>query len=382
MEDSSWKKALDGALSKLEVSEMPERGVITQEGYKSAINVVSEKIDQDSEALQKSHATLFANHAESFEGENGQKLANLFEDWRDGDNPPSVPAILLDAADKMGIDKDDPIFQAALMTGIAAEITLDNAYHDNNHFREVVTATMRLVNTNNELATSGQEGVHLMDGQDISKILLAAAGHDLNHDGDGNAPNGVHQQYLLEQGAIDTMLPFMEAAGMDAQDIKDVGTMIRVTDVSAPRDGKSPHTYMKETAKTTQDGGVVPAVSLPPELKDLAINPTLLQSATMLSDADLSPSAAATYEFNQRMTVLMNKEVPAIKVGAGTTKFFCSVVVGGEFSSVAGRAQSQSSLKGMINQADKMLQKQTLDQNMSSKNKVEAKKAPPAQKIK
>jgi len=53
MEDSSWKKALDGALSKLDVSEMPERGVITQEGYRSAIDVVSEKIDQDSGALQK-----------------------------------------------------------------------------------------------------------------------------------------------------------------------------------------------------------------------------------------------------------------------------------------------------------------------------------------
>jgi hypothetical protein len=45
-----------------------------------------------------------------------------------------------------------------------------------------------------------------------------------------------------------------------------------------------------------------------------------MQAAAMLSDADFTPSAAATYNFNQHMTVNLNKEVPFIKLGQATIK--------------------------------------------------------------
>lgn len=388
MSGTDWKEALEAATSKLDIDSMPQQGVINPQSYKEALQRITDGLDDDKKILAQASQTLYGDHTESRPGENGDKLASMFTQWRDNEAP-SVTAVLLDAADKMGIDKDEPAFQAALMTSVAAEVALKNDYHDNNHFREVVTAAVRLAVTNNELAATGEPGVELMDSQDLAKTVLAAAGHDLNHDGNNNSPNGNHTQYLLEQQSMDTMQPYMDAAGMDAQDMEDVRTIVRVTDVSKPPNGKSPHEHLKAVAKAYNEGlgtfgtAFVDAdFDLPPELQKLEKDPKLLQMASIMSDADLTPSAGTNYKFNQRMTVAMNGEAPAIKPGPATTEFFCSIVVGGEFTSTAGRAQLQSSLDGMIGTAKVLRQeleagmKQLNDLNDKVEQKEGKKKQP------
>jgi len=386
MPGTDWKETLEAATSKLDIDNMPQSGVINPQSYKDALKRITSTLEDDKAILAQASQTLYGNHTESRPGENGDKFADTFTQWRDQEAP-SVTAVLLDAADKMGIDKDEPAFQAALMTSVAAEVALQNDYHDNSHFREVVTASIRLAVTNNELAAQGEPGVELLDGHDLAKTVLAAAGHDLNHDGNNNSPNGQHTQYLLEQQSLDTMQPYMDAAGMNAQDMEDVRTIIRVTDVSAPQGGKSPHQHLKATAQAARDGGFkfpdfvdMNVDELPAELKALGTDPKLLQMASIMSDADLTPSAGTNYDFNQRMTVAMHAEAPAIKPGPATTEFFCGVIVGGEFSSAAGRAHMQTSLDGMISTAKDLRQQLEADMKAGVDAKQTVTTAPPAQK--
>lgn len=336
------------------VPALEKNGVVSETHFQKAYEKVLQNLAQDREMLEQDYAFLFGDHTESFAGENGQKLATLFDKWRDADRAPSIPSIVLMAKKHLGIDEEDPCFQAALMTGIAAEIEVDNPYHDNHHFREIVTAALRLVNTTNQMSTQG-EALYI-DTAEVSKILLTAAAHDLNHDGTGNTVDGVHQQYRLEQKSIDTIKPFMKAAFMSVEDQKDVEAIIRVTDVSAPQGGKSPHMHLKTMVHDLETKGQIDSSSAPSELSRLATNPLLLQSAAILSDADLSPSAATTYDFNEKMTHALHGENHAIVAKPETTKFFCSVLVGGSFTSKAGRKQSQTALNAMVGTATRLIQ--------------------------
>lgn len=366
MPETKAQAELKNAISNLDIASIQKQDVITSSNYQKSYQKALKNIDQDMAQLKTQNQTLFGNHVENSDGANGAKLADLYSTWRD-DGPPSVPAILMHAADVMGIDKEEPSFKAAVMTGIAAEIELENSYHDNHHFREVVTAALRYCVTNNEMAADGQ--TELMSGKDIAKTLLAAAGHDLNHDGTGNHENGEHIPYRLEQKSLDAMAPYMAAAGMAQQDIQDVKTAIRVTDVSQPRDGVSPHTHLKTIAKAAETGAKVDISEIPAELQALTSNKILLQTASILSDADLTPSAGTTYDFNQRMTENLHGEVPAISVGPGTTQFFCQQIVGGAFTSAAGQKHSNASLTGMVNTAKK------ISMQLENANKVETPKA-------
>tara|TARA_R110000868_G_scaffold411469_2_gene704427 strand:- start:719 stop:1024 length:306 start_codon:yes stop_codon:yes gene_type:complete len=98
-----------------------------------------------------------------------------------------------------------------------------------------------------------------------------------------------------------------------------------------------------------------------------------MQAAAMLSDADFTPSAAATCNFNQHMTVNLNKEVPFIKLGPDTTKFFCDVVVGGGFSSETGKLQSNSTIAHKIAQAEQLIyqREHAKDQSAAPSNNLE-----------
>lgn len=343
-----WKQILTDAVAKLDLSSFQSCGVVTSESFQATYQDVVDHLIEDFQTLYSAYDVLFDDYREMFGGANGAKLADLFQDWRDADRAPSICSILLAVSDQHDIDQNSPVFQAALLTGIAADITLDNPYHDNNHFREVVAATVRIINTNNELFATETKDVIWIGPQTAAKVLLAAAGHDLNHDGTGNSQGGEHQQYRLEQQSIDTMMPFMQAVGLDDETVEDVQVIIRVTDVSTTENGTSPHAYMKQAAKTAQSGEDIDRESLPEDLRKLATDKMLLQIASILSDADLSPSAATTYDFNQRMSELLQKEIPGMKVGPSSTDFFCKFIVGGEFTSIAGKAQSQSSLTNIM----------------------------------
>lgn len=384
---SVYKQALQQAASAL-AAQAPETfstSFSQTDLVNSSIQSLS-RFDQDIASLKKDAAVLFDGST----GEAaGHKMSDLFNSWRD--RPVSTPAIISFAAEHFGIPPEDKNLQAALMAGIAAEVENDNPYHNNHHFREVTATMARLCATNNDLAASQKTAIFL-ETDNIAKCLLAAAGHDLMHDGKTNSLSGAesHEQYRLENKAIEAINPFMKIAGMSGRDREDVRVMIRITDISAKPGAASPHKYLKEAAQFTQthismppellqnppvetilttppdiaaeklpssfislppDAGKSPLPqqwSLPPELADLAQSPQLLTMATLMSDADLGPSTATNFDYSRHMTTLLSQENPALADSNKTLDGFLNFVVGGELTSQAGRTASGATLQSIM----------------------------------
>lgn len=301
--------------------------------------------DADVERVKREGAVLFASPPAS-----GDALAALFDIWRK--DPPSTAAVITAAAQTLGIDETTPAFKAALMAGIAADVDPGHAYHNTSHFREVTCSMARLLGVNNELAASGANGAELLDGNAMAKCLLAAASHDLLHSGGNNTVAGVHQRYRLEDKAIGAAIPFMQLAGLRKRDIEDVRAMIRVTDISKDATGFSPHKLLREIhAEAFEGAEIVKPLPRPKELARLGKDHTLLLMAALMSDADLTPSAATAYDFSRRQTTLMHAENPDIKDNDAALAGFLKYLVGGSFTSAAGKTAGQAALDGIYKDA-------------------------------
>jgi hypothetical protein len=301
--------------------------------------------DDDVERVKREGAVLFATPPAS-----GDALAALFDIWRK--DPPSTAAVVTVAAQALGIDEDAPAYKAALMAAIAADVDPGHAYHNTSHFREVTCSMARLLTVNNELAASGAKGTELLDSDSMAKCLLAAASHDLLHSGGNNTVAGVHQRYRLEDKAIGAAEPFMQLAGMKARDIEDVRVMIRVTDISKDAGGFSPHNLLREIyGETFEDKEIEKRPARPKELARLGKDDRLLVMAALMSDADLTPSAATAYDFSRRQTTLMNRENPDIKDNDASLAGFLKFLMGGTFTSVAGKTAGQTALDGIYQDA-------------------------------
>jgi|GEM_PF-1776719 len=368
-------------------------GTFTQEALINSSIETVRNFDDDISRLKKDAHILFKSP--DAQKNAGNDLAQLFDKWRD--NPPSTTALICFAAEHFDIPADDKNLKAAIMAGIAAEVDNNNPYHSNHHFREVTATMARLCNTNNELAAGGQAGGILLDTGNIAKCLLAAAGHDLMHDGKTNSLQGPesHEQYRLENKAIEAIEPFMKLTGMSSRDQEDVRVMIRITDISAKPGQPSPHKHLKEiTALSAQtfvtppellsgpvaetrismppdvaagkiqssfislppDAGKSPVettITLPGELADLARNKQLLVMSTLMSDADLGPSTATNFEYSRKMTTLLSHENPALADSNKTLDGFLTFVVGGKLTSDAGQKASGNTLATIMQEAKK-----------------------------
>ena len=287
------------------------------------------RIDADTTAV----APVFGD------GKNGHDYARQFVKWRE--QPPAMSAVLLAAADALKLDAADPAVMAAALASFAADVPLNNAYHDNSHFREVTTMMAVYCKVNQHLATQGVDGVSALSSADMAKCVLAAMGHDLLHNGGGNTVDGVHQQYRLEDRAIAAIDPFMKLAGMSDADRAEVATMIRVTDVSAPKGGISPHKVLRKLMAGEP-------VEVPPELQSIAADARLRTMAALMSDADLAPSAATNYITSRRQLHRVSAENPALPATDQSLSGFLSFVVEKEFTSPAARHLSQGSLDDIV----------------------------------
>jgi hypothetical protein len=132
--------------------------------------------------------------------------------------------------------------------------------------------------------------------------------------------------------------------------------MIRVTDISTINNGMSPHKYLREIFNETVHG--VPRTALhkslpaPAGLEALTTDSRLRVMAAMLSDADLSPSAATDYDFGRKMTKVFSVEMPAvIKDSDQTLAGFIAFVTEKQFTSAAGNYLSRGALEAIFTEA-------------------------------
>ncbi len=270
----------------------------------------------------------------------GHAIARMFVRWRK--DPPSMPALLIVAAAHFNIPAETPAFKAALMAAVAAEVPSRLPYHSNHHFREVVAMMARLCDANNALAQVGTAGTMMLSPDDVALCLLAAVGHDLLHDGKGNAPQGNWTPYRLEDRAIAAIAPFMAAAGVSVHDMECARVMIRVTDTSAAPNADSPHKVLRKVFNGDA------SVTVPPELAALIGDKKLQTLAALMSDADLSPSGATNYLFCRMQTHLFAAETPGFVASDRSMGGFLGFVLENRFLSHAAIAASQPSLSTLV----------------------------------
>lgn len=302
---------------------------------------VFDRLDKDMAGIGHDSDILFSTHASA---KTGHALARLFTRWRE--NPPSTTALILVAAKRAGTPPDSKNLQAALMAGIAADVALANPYHNNNHFREVTAMMARYCVINNTLTAGGDAQAIMLTPDDIALCLAAAAGHDLLHNGKGNAPNGPesHTQYLLERQSIAALQPFLTLAGVSAADCEHLGVMILTTDVTSKPGGTPPHKILRQVIDGT-------AANVPLELAPLLHDKKLRVMAALMSDSDLSPSAGLSYLFSKEQARTLHDELPFVLPTDKSTLDFLSFVVEKKFISRAAQAVTQSGLDDILAKA-------------------------------
>lgn len=344
-----WEKALDEAFALTERETSP---AFAEAELLGALDRVKTRLSQDIKIFE-SHREVFTRPCDCEKaGPTGELLAKAFTDWREQGGP-SIPALLLIGAEILGIPVDQPAFKAALLTGLAAETGHDNPYHDRNHFREVVSMTIRHCFVHNQLAKKDD----LFDTQAISEILLAAAGHDLMHDGSqGNIIDGVYTPYRLEAKAIAAIEPFMRAAGMTESGMESVRLMIRVTDITEFESRKSPRQHLRD-AVAFHKGETGKPEDLPPELSALRESRMEAMKASVMSDSDLGASIS-TYEFCKEQSRRLSQEKPVVTDSPGCIAYFAKRQIE-SFLSPAGLKTCSDSLGKLLETAEYLIEQVT-----------------------
>jgi hypothetical protein len=222
----------------------------------------------------------------------------------------------------------DALKKAAVMVAKLADEAYPLAYHNHHHFREVMFLSSFLAVKTEALSDDAR-----------LKVVISAMGHDLGHDGVGNTKDGVHVPYRLEDIAFGKMAPFLKAAGVRADVMAELKVLVRCTDVSSPKGGRSPHHACKDFLRegTALDND---------DLALLARDEKLQKMAAILCDADLLPSAGLSLGFLKAQSEALAEEGARVRgevYKEGSVKpagalYFLEQIASGGFLSEMGKA--------------------------------------------
>lgn len=241
---------------------------------------------------------------------NTERLANFFLACRSGANPPlwnMVKTVFNEIEKTTGSIQLAPLKTAC----VEAEKHSNNPYHNEHHNREVTLVTSLLLLKH---ITDGNE-----DGftaRDARNLIMAAAVHDLGHDGGGNIVNGVHNPLRLELQALNLAANLWKDQDVTKEDLRFIQACIEPTDISSSEKIVSPRSSLVETFNGASSKASV------------YNNKMWRTAAAMLSDADLAISAALSPDLFAVNSMMVEEEtkgaVPATKASA---KYFLDRVV-------------------------------------------------------
>lgn len=352
MPDQAYRSAVEEALQRIAgaPASLFRHSLSRQDLVKSGTRTL-ETLGRDMARIRDDAGVIFATATGDQAAMAGHDLAHLFTKWRR--KPPSTVALILVAAAHFGIAPDNEKLQAAIMAGLAAEVTLDNPYHNNSHFREVTTMMARFCNMNNLLARQGDARTLLLTPDDIALCLTAAAAHDLLHTGKSNSPDGPgsHQQYLLERQSVAALAPFLALAHLPVAEGARLETMILITDATADEGKKAPHKILRQIVETADGNPPADAAPVPPELEPLVHDRKLRVMASLMSDSDLGPSAGTNYLFNKEQSRILHEELPFVTPTDASAIGFLDFMMERKFLSPAAQAIAQYAMTDIFTKA-------------------------------
>jgi hypothetical protein len=298
-------------------------------GFSVSLDVCRAAFEDDKNRLD-ALMPLIADSIESREQvEWGRDMAIVFEQWRDG-IPPFMPSLLSVACDYFDIIDHSPLLDVALSACILSEIPHFNPYHNNHHFREVMTMVICFCAHHNRIYQD-----KTLSSDDILTVITAAAVHDFAHDGQGNVTDGHHIISRLEQKAYDETAPFLKAAGADDELCDLIHALILGTDVSKGTEGKSPSEILRDIYKAHIGKGEMPFIhdSMVILTKDMKF----ALMGLILNEADIAPSTGLSYDYAIKMTVLVAKESSVLQPSATTLNGFMKHICHGQYLSGVAR---------------------------------------------
>jgi hypothetical protein len=333
-EKNLYKTALQDSISRVKAKDTSFFvKTVSRDAFITSAETVVQNFEKDIQKIAGADAILFPSLKDGpLPKSAGKNLADVFLDWRD--DPPSIAAIIAYGAEKFGIDQKSPFLRAALLTAVAADVPNANPYHSIHHYREVTCAMIRLLHAHAQIA-----GEVPLDTNDMAKCLLAAAGHDLLHDGNSNGLT----QYRLEDQSFFAMAPFMTLSGVGEKSQQDIHTMIRATDISAHNGHPSPQRLLRHFYAGDN-------IALCEGISAAASDKKLLTMAALLGDADLTPSGATDLAFIRTMSTYVHRETPSVQDTPQSTLGFIRFVIGEKHATAAGQAVGQAALVDMITQ--------------------------------
>jgi len=162
----------------------------------------------------------------------------------------------------------------------------NNAYHNSQHFCEVMLSTLYL-----SLRAP-------LDPARRAQMIVAALAHDFFHDGGAN-----DTPFRLERRSVESLVPYLNAAGIPAGDQTDIVAIILATETTVGLP------FARQCYLQSRNGHPPPPT--PPiesRLAPLGESAQLAMQAVLLTEADILPSVGLTTECAMRAQAKLSSE--------------------------------------------------------------------------
>lgn len=302
------------------------------------IDITQKKISDLNERFQAGGGAYFTAQGDAFL--RSERFSQVHIDiYRDKNGRPSLPLLAAHLAGVLGIDKNSTDYEALLLVAFRAEMGQSDpppAYHNPCHFADVAVMTAVYAQSTPGFTT-----------HDKALALIAAFGHDIDHDG---RPNPSDNPAFNEEKSYTAMQPLLEAVGISKEDQQKIHVILLTTSINGPL----------ATLKSIATGK--PAdLSRFPELKVLISDNKLAEIAAIVTDADIFAGSGAGLAASVLMSKLLTEEMQSRDItlnfnGDGARLFFLENVIGKEgYLSQAARNLSNSGFEKLLNETHQRL---------------------------
>lgn len=324
---------------------VPEEGFIYPDALMLRFQELQDVFEKDMRRVAEASELLFSPDIAAY----GPRCAAVFDRWEAAGGCPTSTAMISQAIRHFGLDPDDKIVRATFVCAVLAELPNDLEYHGNDHYRKVLFHTIRLLALHNRQADDDKK---LDDGQ-LALTMAAACIHDLGHPGGDNAKEGVYAPGLMEQKSFDYARPYLEAAGLNAEQIGQMETIVFCTDITFFAGDNSPCARMKKIYKHYfwHDDSEDVTMMMMGKLRRYEDNPLLVLMAMLLHEADIGTSAGLSYERTIAETVSFLRERNITQAGPKTVIAFLRDQLGETMFTDAGKQLFGPAMAQVIEQA-------------------------------
>jgi hypothetical protein len=282
----------------------------------------------------------------------GECAAAIFNEWDQSNTWPSLAAMQAFAFEQFNLPFEGVPARAALLAAVLGEVPNELLYHGNAHYRKVMFHTIRLMATQIDGNFPYQP---LLYSEDLMKLLIATAIHDLGHEGGDNLRNGIYTPGYMEQKAFDHAREYFETLGLDPDFCRDVEALVFCTDITFIAGDNSPCVRMKKIYRHFFLGGLSDADEienmLMGKMRRFEDNPRLAITAMLLHEADIATSAGMTYETSKAETIKIMLERELDIAGPKVFLKFMNEQLGGAMVSPAAQQIFGAQMDKIMKQA-------------------------------